>query len=255
MQRNGRTYMNELDRYLQPQLDFPDQQLWAEYARLRDIGLRTQALETIQKIVDSIEHYNSDRLASIVFVFCTNLLNRTAASEFRAYEAYSRKVTYSIPYPLFLAVILPQLQIGYQNRMFLYARWIAQFGSKIDNLRPKSLEILGINDYQSFDYLTEATRLYPEDKVARDFLISYYEEAFDVYVHEVPTGLLAKSDVFRNELDEFSRLVREAGQYEQYEEQIAKWRFACETWAQYLTRRPEFVNYAEYLKREYQIEY
>jgi hypothetical protein len=213
----------------------PERALWRDYLSNSARGLRDRALQILKVFVSQVQAYPAQERQAWVDAWC------------RAY--LDEETELSLRYPLFAHVIGPELRRGYEVGEPNYARWLARI-SQTGVVHPQRLaEMLGRPNISTQDLLRDALRVDPTDRRAARWLAKDMARAFEYYTHEVPLGVLADPASFRQELDEFERLVAGQGLADRYAVALRHWRFHCEGWADYLRRRSEFVNYADYLSR------
>jgi hypothetical protein len=221
----------DLEGHLRP----PEQVLWRKYLDQRAHGLRGRALEVLGSFVARLQSYPTEERRAWVRAWCRARLDEDA--------------DLLLPYPLFARVIDPELWRGYEAGEPDCARWLAHI-RQAGVVHPRQqAEVLGRPGPRTEDLLREALRADPGDREAARGLVTELARAFNYYTHETPAGVLADPASFREELDEFEGLVARLGLADRFAEALRRWRFHCEGWADYLRRRPEFANYADYLSQ------
>lgn len=96
--------------------------------------------------------------------------------------------------------------------------------------------------------MREALALDPSDTSAAHTLISYLEETFNYWTHELPAYVLADDTAgWRAELDEFERLVERYPPSRGFDFELQLWRFHCDAWEEYRGLEDEFGSYQAFL--------
>jgi hypothetical protein len=238
------------------QLNEREEQLWREYERQEEAGLRKPALKTLAAFIDAVRAYPPARLKAWVEAACGAYWDDYDPMS----EGWNRR---RIRHPLVADLILPVLIEGYRNREPNYARWLGQFalGGVIRGaglMPPEAvapgiydeLRYLGLGDFEPADLLREALALDPADTRAAHTLIGYLEETFDYWTHELPDYVLADDTArWRAELDEFERLLERYPPSRDFEFELQFWRFHCDAWEEYQRREDEFDSYQEFLAK------
>jgi hypothetical protein len=231
----GQYTMNDT---LETSLEPDERELWATYQHLLESGLRNKAQSVLDEFIRRLEAYPSQKRQKWVFDLCQAVLDQGQP--------------YPIQYPLLIRIVLPVLRVGYEQKKPPYARWIAQLIDSNYSWWSRILETLGLAELYPEDFLREAISIDSTDStdsLARQHLIKVLARRLDFYIHEAPWGILAEPSVFQTELDELVHLVSIEGLEKQYDNAVRNWRFHCHAWADYLSRRRAFVNYADYLSR------
>lgn len=218
-------------------LEEDERRLWQQYEIQLERGQRkTSASGTLQSLITGLKSYRPEQTKVWIEAFCR--------------EVFDEQTRDRIPQPLFVELILPELKRGFDKAELPYARWIAQAAPYIYRATKQKPEISGLIDFNKItpcDFYEVAIQHDPSDNIAQQALITDLSRNFDYYIHEVPTGLLCKPDVFQVELAKFAALIKLTGLLEKYEKKFVLWQFHCQAWANYLAYKQEFANYAEYL--------
>jgi hypothetical protein len=106
------------------------------------------------------------------------------------------------------------------------------------------------------DLLEEAARRLPEDRDLATRLIRRLADWHAYTLHELPTGVLAGADGasiaecrrLSQDIERFAEIATDAGMVDRYAELIERCRRHYRWYADYLTRRIEFSDYASYLE-------
>jgi hypothetical protein len=229
--KSTRRRLRDLEDLLLP----PEQALWREYLSHLARGLRGRALDVLGTFIERLQTYSPQESRTWVRAWCRAHLDEDA--------------DFLLPYPLFARIIGPELRRGYEAGEPDYARWLARI-YQAGTVHPRKLaEVLGHPDLRTECLLREALRVDPSDRRAARSLVKELARGFDYYIHEIPEGVLADPALFHEELDEFEDLVTRLGLADQYATVLRRWRFHCNGWTDYLRRRPEFPNYADYLSQ------
>ena len=108
--------------------------------------------------------------------------------------------------------------------------------------------------------LTEAYQRDPGNVLAQDALIQYYAQQFAYAVHEVPIGVLhgfdgatvAECQEWLDDLALFREVVQRRGVAQKYETAMRYWDFHFRGYADYITHRAQYQNYADYIDQHWQ---
>ncbi len=108
--------------------------------------------------------------------------------------------------------------------------------------------------------LEEAFRRNPDDVLTQDELIKEFAYHFDYAVHEVPAGVLngntgstvAECQEWLGDLALFREVVQKRGLTGKYETAVHYWDFHFRGYADYLTHRDQYQNYADYINQHWQ---
>ena len=217
---------------LSPYLDPAAAGRWDEYVRLHRQGRRKESFAALDGFVAATRDYSEARKERLVESLCRQTVDVGRDDLLRQ--------------PLLTELIFPQLRLARDARRPLAAKRIAKLRDRIVGLRG-GLKSLGLEALRIDDLLREAIEVDPSDAEARTLLIEDLRYWLDYYVHEVPSGVLAKPEDFRQDLGEFEQLVDSAGRSPEFAEQLVGWRFHCHAWADYCSRRPRFSDYPDYL--------
>ena len=235
-------------------LDERERQLWEDYERQEDAGLRPAALQTLSRFIEAVRSYPEPRRRSWVEACC-----RTYWDDYDAVsEGWNRR---RIRHPLVSDLILPALLDGYRAREPNYARWLGQFaisgvirGAGVtppEAVAPAlydELRYLGMGKFEPSDLLREALHQAPSDARAAQTLIAFLEEKFDYWTHHVPDYVLTDdTETWRAELDEFEQLAKRYPPARDFEFELRFWRFHCDAWDEFRAREAEFGSYAAFL--------
>lgn len=115
--------------------------------------------------------------------------------------------------------------------------------------KPAVRELLDIFRYNQIDFFQMAYEQNPDDLLARQFLINWHISSLDYAIHEVPQGVLGDKAWLEDTLAKLEPILQSADLAEKYRERLKLWRFHVDAWQDYLARRSEFKNYAEYLDK------
>jgi hypothetical protein len=235
-------------------LDERERQLWLEYEKEEDAGLRQGALRTLAAFIDAVRSYPESRREAWVEAFCRDYWDDYDALT----EGWNRR---RVRHPLVADLILPTLVDGYRTHRPNYARWLGEFalsgvfrGAGLmppDAVAPgvyNEVRYLGMGEFEPADLLREALAQDASDTRAAQTLIGYLEEKFDYWTHHVPDYVLTDdTQTWRAELDEFEELVRRYPASRGFDFELKFWRFHCDAWTEYREREHEFENYSEFL--------
>lgn len=225
-------------------LDEHEQQLWIRYTRQDATGLRKDALASLHEFIEAVHSYPAER--------------RTAWVEAIAAEHWSAPAfpfiegKLSLRHPLLVELIFPELLAGYRAHRANCARWLALFSltptGGVNAETYDQLRLRGMPEWYPAQLFREALVLDPGDTQAAHALIRHLEDQFDYWTHHVPDYVLTDDTAsWRRELDEFERLIERYPTGRDYAFELSGWRLHCDAWEEFLQRRDEFENYAEYL--------
>lgn len=216
-----------------------EQVLWRDYERQIAQGKRkTLAPQTLQKLISGIKAYSDDQRKQWVEEFL--------------HKSLEENDNLNIPLPLFEEIILVNLNHGFDKGESHYARWIGQTYDLIIRATKHNPEIKkspDIDNLYPMNFFEIAYKQNPEDKIAQIFLIREYTTNLDFAIHEVPIGLLADIDWFRDTLIKLQRLLSSPGLSEKYKNKINLWVFHINAWEDYLARRNGYKHYVDYLEK------
>jgi hypothetical protein len=218
--------------------------VWASYQEQEGLGLRKQALATLDELVEALRAYPSESRAAWVGAICAEHWGDATYPRFKGRLILRRQ--------LLADVILPELLACYELHRPNCARWLALFslvsGGHVSAEIHDELRLRGMPEWYPADVLREAIALDPSDRQAAHALIRHLEVSFDYATHELPRGVLVDdTDRWRRELDEFERLIKRYPTGRDYVFELAGWRLHCNAWQEYLERKDEFASYAEFL--------
>jgi predicted nucleic acid-binding protein len=220
-------------------LEENEQLLWQHYEHEIAQGQRKKATGvTLPLFIKQLKAYPPEKIKRWVATVCQTLFD----------EASQQK----IPPLLFSEVILLELIRGFKQAELPYARWLAQANSylyRAYNQNPQLEELFDFKLLDSNAFYEIALQHDPYDEIARKALIENLAYWFDFYIHEVPAGVLVEPAVFERQLDQFVALLQPAGLLPRYEKKLALWRFHANAYRDYLARRQEFKDYADYLAK------
>lgn len=218
--------------------------LWQNYLADEARGLRTDTLTTLRTFIDALQTGPAEQQQLFAAEFC-----RLAADE---------GATLPRREPLFAGVLAPYLRAAYEREEEYAGRQLVFFREDFWKL-PQNHPL-----YQSaphiIDLLHEAFQQNPADTRTREMLLRHLRDSFEYAVHEVPDGVLYGFDGATvaecHEWEEDLALFREVAEAHsvaaQYEVAMQKWAFHFHGYADYLTHRADYGNYATYIKRHWQ---
>lgn len=133
--------------------------------------------------------------------------------------------------------------------------WIAHLYYHLDNSR-EWRKWFETNNLTPWTLLEEALRREPTNDAARQELILVMAGWLNYAIHEVPSGVLygvngASIDECQellDVLDQFRALTRASGALELWEDRIREWELHFRGYADYLSHRDQYTNYAHYLQ-------
>ncbi len=227
-------------------LDTDQAQLWHEYLLAESSGYRKRVLTTLAKFVQALQGSSEERRHNFAENFCRQMADAGVRLPLRG--------------PLFASIVGPYLVSAYEKREENAGRWLAYFSLYFWNM-PSSQKLIDLTDSRSPTALPmEAFRQDPANIHTQDLLIRKLSDQFEYAVHEVPAGVLngntgstvAECQEWLDDLALFREVVRRRGLAEQYETEIREWDFHFRGYADYLTHRELYQNYADYISRRWQ---
>ena len=231
---------------LKDTLNADEATLWQQYLSAEAQGLRPRILSSLSEFVTALQADSQERRDSFAETFCRQMVD---AGE-----------TLPLRQPLFAGVIGPYLVSAFQQKQENSERRLAYFHISFCNM-PPSQRLIELTDALSpMELLTQAYRRDPDNILTQDALIQKYAQQFAYAVHEVPSGVLYGHDgatvteckEWQNDLALFQEVVRRCGLTEKYETAIRYWGFHFHGYADYLTHRGQYQNYADYISRHWQ---
>ncbi len=225
----------------------PEQNLlWQQYLAAEAQGVRPQTLSALSKFVEALQADTQKRRDAFTEEFCCQMADDGVPLPLRE--------------PLFASIIGPYLVSSYQNRDRNAGRWLSHFYSQFRNM-PPAQRLIDLPDLPSpMELLMQAYRRDPDNIQTQDALIQYYAQQFAYTVHEVPSGVLyghdgatvAECEEWQNNLALFQEAVQRRGLTEKYETAVRYWNFHFHGYADYLTHRKQYQDYADYISRHWQ---
>lgn len=215
--------------------------LWRQYEyQVRHGQRKTHAPATLQKLIASLKTYSPEETkAWVMALFQSNIEN----------EYFSRS-DMDMPFPLFEEIVLPELIRGFNNGEPEYARWLGQILSHAINAtihKPLLRELFDVYKYNQIDLFEMSLAQNPDDRLARQFLITWLVSSLDFAIHEVPRGVIGDKEYLENTFARLQSLLISAERLEIYQSKFKLWRFHFDAWQDYLAHRDEYGNYADYL--------
>jgi len=220
--------------------------LWQSYLAAEARGLRTETLATLRTFIDALQTGPAEQQQEFAAEFC-----RLAADE--GAELPRRE-------PLFAGILAPYLLAAYERGEEGAGRRLAFFRDGFWQL-PQS-HPLHQPTPSPLDLLLEAFQQNPADARTRELLLRLLQDDFEYAIHEVPTGVLygfdgatvAECHEWEKDLALFREVAEVHGVTAQYKAAMHKWAFHFHGYANYLTHRAEYENYATYIERHWQAE-
>lgn len=220
--------------------------LWQSYLAAEARGLRAETLSTLRAFVDALQAGPAEQRQGFAAEFC-----RLAADEGARMPRRE---------PLFAGILAPYLLAAYDRGDDHAGRRLAFFREGFWQLHPS--HPLHQSAPLPLDLLREAFQEDPGDARTRELLLRLLENDFDYAIHEVPAGVLrgnkgmtvAECREAEEDLALFRAVAEAHGVTAQYEADMHEWAFHFHGYADYLTHRAEYGNYAAYIKRHWQAE-
>ena len=218
--------------------------LWRDYLAAEAQGLRAGAMATLRAFVAALQDGPAAQRQAFATEFC-----RLVADE---------GVTLPRRVPLFAGVLAPYLLSAYERGEEQAGRRLAFFRDRFWSL-PLS-HPLRRSAPSTLYLLREAFQQNPADASAREMLLGYLRDQFRYAIHEVPAGVLYGFDgatvaqcwEWEEDLAFFRAVAKAHGVTAQYEADIHEWTFHFHGYADYLTHRTEYEDYADYIERHTQ---
>lgn len=218
--------------------------LWQQYLSAEAQGVRPQTLSALATFITALQADSQERGDAFAETFCRRMADDGVPLPLRE--------------PLFAGIIGPYLVSAYQNGNSSTGRWITHYFRFFTIPSARHL-LAGINSYP-MKLLKEAFRRNPDDALTQDALIQEFAYHFDYAVHEVPSGVLytsngatvAECEEWQNDLVFFQEVVERRGLTEKYADDIRDWAFHFRGYADYLTHREQYQNYADDIEKHWQ---
>jgi len=221
--------------------------LWQSYLAAETRGLRAEALATLRAFVDALQAGPAEQRQLFAAEFC-----RLAADEGAALPRRE---------PLFAGILAPYLLAAYERgdahagRRMAFFHWnfaMLPLSNPLHQSAPSPL-----------DLLREAFQKDPTDARTRELLLRLLHDDFNYAIHEVPAGVLrgnkgmtvAECREEEEDLALFREVAEAHGVTAQYKAAMHKWAFHFHGYADYLTNRADYKNYADYIERHWQAEH
>ena len=221
-------------------------QLWQEYLTAEVQGIRSQTLSALAAFVTALQAGSQERRDTFAETFC-----RLTADN---------RVDLPLREPLFAGVIGPYLVSAFQKKQENSERYLSHFYPNFRNM-PPAQQLIDLPDPPPpMELLAEAYQRDPDNVPAQDALIQYYAQQFAYAVHEVPSGVLYGRDgatvtgckEWQHDFALFQEVVQRRGLTEKYAVAIHYWGFHFRGYADYLTHREQYRNYADYIETHWQ---
>lgn len=243
--------------------------LWKHYQQLEIQGLRKPALQTLTAFINALKADTDQRRVSFTEAFCLCAVggNVTLRSHGGGREGndqavsgiYDKAVIFSLRRPLLAEIIAPCLTALYYQRDVRVPYWLAVLYFHLRSL-PADLLPTDFPELSQNALLREAMKYEPSNTEARARLINSLSSQFNYALHELPSGVLfgwngatvEECEIWMKDLEEFRKLVEEQGETEKYRTEIHEWGFHFRGYADYLTYREQYQNYADYISRHWQ---
>ena len=221
--------------------------LWQSYLAAEAWGLRTETLAALRAFVDALQAGPTEQRQLFAAESC-----RLAADE--GAELPRRE-------PLFAGILAPYLLAAYDRGDDHAGRRLAFFWNGFYKL-PQS-HPLHQPTPSSLDLLREAFQQNPADARTQEMLLRLLQDSFDYAIHEAPAGVLygfdgatvAECQKWEADLALFREVAEAHGITAQYKAAMHKWAFHFHGYADYLTNRADYKNYADYIERHWQAEH
>ncbi len=232
--------------------DFPAQTLapelallWRRYLAAETQGRRTRTMSALRGFVEALQATSEEQRHQFAEAFCRQVADAGAALPLRE--------------PLFAGIIGPFLVSARQQGEENAERWIVHFHPNFSNM-PPSRRLIEVPYLSPMDLLREALQRDPDDARTQDQLIQTLAGHFAYAVHEVPSGVLygfdgatvAECGEWEADLVLFRELVQKRQVVEKYEVAMRYWGFHFHGYADYLTHREQYQNYADYIGRHWE---
>ena len=221
--------------------------LWQQYLAAEASGYRKRILATLAGFVQALQNGPEEQRHNFAETFCRQVADAGGKLPLRE--------------PLFAGVIGPYLVAAYARGEENAGRWLAHFDLSFWNM-PPSQKLIDLTYSQSpIALLSEAFRRDPHNVHTQDLLIQKLSDQFAYAVHEVPAGILngntgstvAECQEWQDHLALFREVVQKRGVAEKYAKAMRYWNFHFRGYADYLTHREQYENYADYINRHWQV--
>jgi len=217
--------------------------LWQQYLSAEAQGQRARALSALRKFVEALQNAPEERRYQFAEMFCRQMADVGDALPLRE--------------PLFAGIIGPYLVSAHQQGVEDAGRWLAFFHPHFLNMPPSQRLVDLVDAMSPIALLTEAFRRNPDNVQTQDLLIQKLAQQFEYAVHEVPSGVLYAADgatvaecrEWEGDLMLFREVVRRRRVAEKYETAIRSWGFHFHGYADYLTHREQYRDYAQHIER------
>ena len=221
--------------------------LWQRYLTAEASGYRKRILSMLAKFVQALQDGPEEQRQNFAETFCRQMADAREKLPLRE--------------PLFAGIIGPYLVAAYEKGEQNAGRWLAYFDLSFWNM-PPSHKLIDLTYSRSpIALLTAAFRQDPDNVHTQDLLIQKLSNQFEYAVHEVPSGVLngntgstvAECQEWQDDLALFREVVQKRGVAEKYAEDMRYWDFHFRGYADYLTHREQYQNYADYINRHWQV--
>lgn len=221
--------------------------LWQQYLSAEASAHRKRLLAALAEFVQALQEGSEEQRRDFAENFCRQMADAGEKLPLRE--------------PLFATIIGSYLVAACEQGEENAGRWLAYFYPQFRNM-PLSQRLIDPPDpAHPVVLLAEAYRCDPDSVLTQDALIQYYAQQFSYAVHEVPAGVLygfdgatvAECQEWLDDLALFREVVQKRGVTEQYETAMRYWDFHFRGYADYLTHREQYPNYAEYIDQHWQV--
>jgi len=220
-------------------LDANAQRLWSEYLEAEQDRVRDVLMPALDRFLAAFALQDEVRQEAWALHLAACVVDQGADTPVR--------------FPLFERILLPALAVGVTNEQPGCARWLAHFDHLLVHCRQVALpdhltSVVGL--------LTEAVRLDPSDRKARQALVCRLGSHFEYTLHELPSGVLyghngasvAQCDELLAELADFREHVHVLGETARYAELIEECALHYRRYREYLASGRPGGSYARFLE-------
>ncbi len=249
-------------------LTLPEDTLWKQYQKLEAQGLRRPALQMLTAFIDALRSDTEQRRIDFTVAFCLSVTEESVTLRSRSggrggndiavSGVFDKPIVFSLRQPLISEILAPCLAVLYSQNDIRAPYWIAFLYYHLHSL-PARLLPVNFPELTENGFLREALRHDPGNQKARTRLIRVLASQLDYALHELPAGVLfgwngatiEECREWLDSLENFRELVEKQGEGEKYAEAMHRWEFHFRGYADYLTHREQYRNYADYIDRHW----